>query len=64
MKFKFGTGLWNDFNGLTSVTGAICQCDSFVTLTAGTDIDLEVLSVPADLILTTATEFCGKPGKK
>ena len=64
MKFKFGTGLWTDFNGLTSDTGAICQCDSTVTLTAGTDIDLEVLSVPDDLILTTATEFCGKPGKK
>ena len=27
-------------------------------------LDLEVLSVPDDLLLTTATEFCGKPGKK
>ena len=55
-------GLWNDWNGLEGDgLGAVCQCDS---ATEGTGLDLEVLKVPEDLLLTSATEFCGKPGKK
>ena len=58
------TGLWNDYNtALTSVRqGAICQCDS--TSTEDTDLDLEILSIPSDLLLTSATEFSGRPGEK
>ena len=31
IKFKNGNGVWNDDNGLTKQTGAICQCNSHGT---------------------------------
>ena len=53
------TGFWNDFQGHHHKAGSICQYADSTIESLGPS-----LSIPGDLLLTSATEFSGGPGKK